>query len=162
MRLFGRASSNLHGEDNEAEPDFVFDTSANSRAYSSNEGTVRTARRSFVSYAPVSKGHIASGGSNSLFETALTEPCSGFHRYAPLCGRGNSPHRALSVGYSFGIPLLVNICVTIFHPEHMGIHDILCSTVAIDTSFYDPTKLREKDKFVISYETQKEEEKKDE
>lgn len=64
--------------------------------------------------------------------------------------------------YSFGIPLLVNMCVTIFHPEHMGIHDILCSTVAIDTSFYDPTKLREKDKFVISYETQKEEEKKDE
>lgn len=86
-------------------PDFVFDTSADSLTYSSNEGTVRTAHRPFVSYAPVSKGHIASGGSNNLFGTALTEPCSGSHRYAPLCGQGNIHHRALSIGYSFGIPL---------------------------------------------------------
>ena len=82
MRLFRPASSDPHAKDNEAEPDFVFCTSADSRAYSSSVDRVRKVRRPFVSYAPVSKGHIASGGSNSPYGTALSEPCPDFHKCA--------------------------------------------------------------------------------
>ena len=54
--------------------------------------------------------------------------------------------------YSFLIPLLINALFTIFNKSHLGIHDVLCSTVPIDASVYDSTKLREVDKIIITYE----------
>ncbi len=58
--------------------------------------------------------------------------------------------------YSFGIPLLINGIVIFFHPEHLGIHDILCSTVPIDIAYYDPRATREKDFLYIPYEVEEE------
>lgn len=53
--------------------------------------------------------------------------------------------------YSFGVPLLVNAIFTIANKAHLGIHDVLCSTIPVDVSFYDPSNLRENDRIIISY-----------
>ena len=76
MRIADRLYINLHGEDNAVEQDFVFCSSADSRAYNSSEDTDRTDRLPFVCDAPLLQDGT-DGVDRSASNTALNQPCHG-------------------------------------------------------------------------------------